>query len=65
MTAKKPIPESAPQARDRLKSKSVRDTFEALNAAVREGRLVTLLPEASDVKPGIRPRSFRRKHAEE
>lgn len=65
MTAKKPTPESASQARDRLKSESVRSAFEALNAAVREGRLETLRPEPSDVKPGIRPRASGRKKAEQ
>lgn len=65
MTAKKPTPGSTSEARDRLKSESVRSAFEALNAAFREGRLETLRPESSDVQPGVRPRDSRRKKAEQ
>ncbi len=61
MTPKKPIPESISQGRDRLKSKSLRRAIEALNAAVRDERLVVLRPVSSDVSLGFRPRASRRK----
>ena len=65
MTAKQSISESISQARDSLKSNSLRRTIVALNAAVRDERLVVLRPVSSDVSPGIRPRVSRRKTLED